>query len=330
MQSTVDKANWGMSKNHWLPAVIIFASLILCGCGESFDSRGQIAFSNNSDGDWEIFLLDLDSGIARQLTNNSTLDWRATWSPDGTQIAFASMYLQGEIRETFEADENGDFQRVVREITGPQDIVTTPSDGFSLTHLTQEAAVANEPAWSPDGQKLAYESDVTGDVEIFTMNVDGTSRIPLTDGVGEDWHPDWSPDGSMIVFTSSRTGNWDLFTINVSNGELFQLTDTPEDEWRPTWSPDGQRIAFSKAARQDSNWDVFTMDPEGNDVVQVTDDPGTDFEPVWSPDGKQLAFASSRSGSREIYIMDADGGSVEPLGMGGIPSDWTTSASRAN
>jgi len=302
---------------------LVLASYALSACGSSSAGDGQISISTQEDGDWEIVLLDLGTGIAHQITDNTTFDWGATWSPDGKQLAYSTTYLDGEIRDTLEPDENGNMMLVSREVTGEQDIVLTTSGQSSLSHLTTNSAIDDEPAWSPDGRRLAYSSDVSGDVEIYTIGLGGQGETRLTDSVGEDWHPDWSPDGSRIAFTSARSGSWDLFTMATDGGAVRQLTATDEDEWRPSWSPDGKRIAFAKAAREDSNWDLFVMDQDGNNIVQLTDDPATDFEPGWSPDGKRIAFASNRSGQMEVYVMEVDDSSIEPLSIQGIPSAWT-------
>lgn len=307
-------------RHYWF---LVLASFALSACGGPTTGDGQIAISTQDDGDWEIVLLDLATGIAHQITDNTTFDWGATWSPDGTQLAYSTTYLNGEIRETLEPDENGNMALVSREVTGEQDIVLKTAGAPSRTHITTNSAIDDEPAWSADGRRLAYSSDISGDVEIHTIGLDGQGETRLTDSVGEDWHPDWSPDNSRIAFTSSRSGSWDIFTMATDGGSLMQLTATDEDEWRPSWSPDGKRLVFARAARGNSNWDLFVMDQDGNNVVQLTDDPGTDFEPIWSPDGKRIAFASDRSGRMEVYVMDVDNSLIEPLGVPGIPSDWT-------
>lgn len=303
----------------------LIGALFACG---STDGAGRIAVNTMEGGDWEVAVFDLETQVLHMVTDNTVFDWGGTWSPDGTRLAFATNYLKGEVSEILLRDANGVLQPVVHETSGEQDIVVTPDRDFSLTHLTTNSAVDDEPAWSPDGQSLAFSSYLTGNAEIFTMDADGSNVVQLTDSLGENWHPDWSPDGSRIAFTSKSdltggvTTNWELFVMDANGGNVKQLTRTEENEWRPVWSPDGERLAFARLV-PGTGWDVFVMDANGGNIVQLTDSADTNFEPVWSPDGSRLAFASNRSGEMEVYLMDADGARIQRLGLVGIPSDWT-------
>src|SRR6266511_1752070 len=138
---------------------------------------------------------------------------------------------------------------------GPQSglFVTNP-DGTGLTKLPSVPG-DTDPAWSPDGSKIAFVRFREGGAGIWVMNADGTGARRITDGGldvdGTDLGPAWSPDGSRIAFAregrpaKAATGNTDIYVVNADGTDAVRLTDDPMMEYAPTWSPDGSRIAFA-------------------------------------------------------------------------------------
>jgi len=111
------------------------------------------------------------------------------------------------------------------------------------------------------------------------------------------------------MFQSDRDGDNDLYVMNVDGSGVIQLTDNPASDEGDFagWSPDGRRIVFS-SRRDGGDLDIFTMNPDGSGVTQLTrNDFIEDDDPVWAPDGKHIAFHSTRPGTEEIFIMNADG-----------------------
>jgi TolB protein len=136
----------------------------------------------------------------------------------------------------------------------------------------------------------------------------------------------FSPDGKRIAFIWHKKPFplAAIFTMNATGGGLKQVT--PWEKGGVTdkidWSPDGARIAFSSPGIGDLpgvSSNVFTVRPDGSGVVQLTHNRGGKVNnglDSWSPDGKQIAFVSNRTGTYEIYIMNADGSSARPLTRG--------------
>jgi Tol biopolymer transport system component len=105
-----------------------------------------------------------------------------------------------------------------------------------IRRLTGTAAAEEQPAWSPDGQKIAFSS--MDDGEIYAIKVDGSVRTRLTDTPGYDhWPPMWSPDGTRIAFTSEDKKGSEIYVMNSDGSGLTRLTDDAAEDLYPVWRP---------------------------------------------------------------------------------------------
>ena len=173
------------------------------------------------------------------------------------------------------------------------------SEAVAITH---NSAKDLSPAWSPDGRRIAFESNRDGGWEIYVMNADGSDVVQLTNNRGWDGGPAWSPDGRRIAFVSDRDGDREIYVMNADGSNIVQLTNNPSFDTDPAWSPDGRRIAFT--SDWDGDFDIYVMNTDGSNVVQLTNNRGSDLAPAWSPDGRRIAFVSDRDGDWDIYVMD--------------------------
>jgi len=97
----------------------------------------------------------------------------------------------------------------------------------------------SDPAWSPDGSRIAFTSNRGGNNDIFVMNADGTGQVNLTNSFGADQWPSWSPDGTQIAFETYRNVKWEIYVMNASDGSGQEPRDDGSSEWNfsPAWSP---------------------------------------------------------------------------------------------
>ncbi len=177
--------------------------------------------------------------------------------------------------------------------------------------LTRSSGSDKDPAWSPDGTRIAFASTRAGNQEIYVMHADGSNPVQLTQPQYSDDCPAWSPDGTRIAFVSLRAGNEEIYVMHADGRNVVRLTQHPSIDTEPAWSPDGTRIAFTSLRA--GNWDIYTMHADGGNVVRLTQHPSYNTKPAWSPDGARIAFTSLRAGNWDIYTMHADGGNVVRL-----------------
>jgi WD40-like Beta Propeller Repeat len=197
-------------------------------------------------------------------------------------------------------------------------VFTVNPDGSGRTQLTQNQFDAVDPAWSPDGRRIAYTSGGS----IFVMNADGSGQGSLTGPGNSDLYPAWSPDGTKIAFVrlpDCAPGNCqeaDIYVMNADGSGVNRVTNgngLPESHL--DWSPDGTMIAFSGMTGGLPH--VYTVKPDGSGETRLTDVSTMDEGPSWSPDGRKIAFHSYRDAGPpsscgfgcdgEIYLMNPDG-----------------------
>jgi hypothetical protein len=232
---------------------------------------------------------------------------------------------------------------------GNEEIYTASPDGSGVTRLTNDPASDREPAWSPDGTRIAFVRAAGVSQTLYVMNADGTGARFLYGGAR---NPAWSRDG-RIAFTYASGA---LYAINPDGTGAAPISPFPsfpsydEPAWSPAWSPGGLDLAFTRGGEIHSvssrqlttgggrspawspngariafvsdrhgNPEIYVMNAGGSGLTRLTSNAAADTDPTWSADGTRIAFVSDRDGVKDLYVMNADGSGAQrrPVGATG-------------
>jgi Lysyl oxidase/WD40-like Beta Propeller Repeat len=205
----------------------------------------------------------------------------------------------------------------------------------------------SEPAWSPDGRRLAYVGPgIGGANDVFVADADGTHVAAITQtGDAGETSPGWSPDGRRLVFEQNgaivvlradgsnprilargREPSWspggtriafevngDLFLVPAAGGRPRPLTSSVSWELSPAWSPDGRHIAF--VSDEGASFDVRVLDLRQGATASLTADEFDDSTPTFSADGRRVLFASARAGVQVLRSLPLSGGTELALAV---------------
>jgi len=257
-------------------------------------AQTQIAYVSTKSGNKELWVMDYDGGNQHQLTHLKSIVLTPRWSPDTQRIAMTCYVL-------------------FRQVTSAQ-ICLYSMASDRLISFPRYRGTNSSPAWSPDGAQLAFMSSQLGDPQIFVADADGGHLHRITFAAGVSTSPVWNPKtGKQIVFVSDRAGEPVLYMAN-SDGTEVQRIATGDKGYviDPAWSPNGQLLAFSWR-RPTGNFDIYVMDIVSRQLVELTRDVGRNERPSWAPDGRHIAFESTRTGTRQIWSMLADGSQAREL-----------------
>jgi Tol biopolymer transport system component len=284
--------------------------------------NGRIVFHReDSNGVFQIWVADKDLSNQVQLTRGSAESGWAVWKPGGAKLVFAST----------RADPDPTDARTI------VDIFKMNPDGTGVVKLTDSKALNADPGWSPDGRKIAFDSDRAdrpGRGEIHVMDSDGTNvrRVTTLPAYAMlDLAPRFSPDGRRIVFTRyvKDPGLSALFTVRVDGSGLKQLTPWRNGAANAHWSPNGKKLVFEAYTyiKRRCYGDIYTVDSDGQHLTNITHNrchKGSS-DPVWSPDGKKIMFRSGDVSSVGLATMNPDGSArhfITPQHEDGHWPDW--------
>jgi TolB protein len=257
----------------------------------------------------EIWMMDYDGANQHAVTHLGTISIGPRVAPDNSRIAFESLGKNG-------------FQIRMYSLLLNRLVNFSSVGGTNIT-----------PAWSPDGNQIAFSSSRSGDPEIWIADSNGALARQVTHFRGPDSSPTFNTrSGGQIAWISDRTGLPQLYIMNTDGTAVQQLTDGGYVS-SPSWSPNGQWIAFAWNRKYGpgapGGEDIYMMDIATKAWTQLTHDSGQCDFPSWSPDGRHIVYACSPNGNTprsRIYSLLVSDGSASAhalTGAGGDMPNWS-------
>ena len=243
--------------------------------------------------DGKVYRIDQDGADQQLVSSTDRQAMSPAWGADGRHFAYME----------FQAGKGWLYLQEMA--SGKRTAVPTTGTALDFT-----------PAFSPDGQTLAFSRATEEGTDLYTINVKNSCCLRrLTVGrFSDNLSPTFSPDGQRIAFVSTRPGLPQIYVMAAdgTDQQLFAPFDygVTGASNAPEWSPDGQSVAFHRDVA--GTLQVFVLDVRTRTVRQLTS-VGRNEDPTWAPDSRHLAFVSDRSGYRQLWIIDLETGRIRPL-----------------
>ena len=233
-----------------------------------------------NDSEFKLQLSDTDGERVKTLLTSKEPILSASWSPDGTQVAYVS--FESGRPAIFLHDVNTNIRRKLDSYPG----------------------LNSAPVWSPDGRKLALVLSRDGNAEIYIRNIASSNLQRVTRHHAIDTEPAWTPDGNSLIFTSDRGGRPQIYQINLSNGLTDRLTFQGDYNARARLLPDGTHLIY--VHRSDGVYHIALQDLERDRIMVLTQ---TDMNesPSVAPNGAMLIYATQDKGQGILAVVSIDG-----------------------
>lgn len=233
------------TKQHYYPSI-------------SPDGKSVVYAAFREPGIYEIYEIEIDSGVVRQLTDRIGNVNGPEISPDGAMIAFKLSTLNSN--QIWLMDRDGSNSRPIPNASGW------------------------DPTWSPDGSSILFASDIQGAIQLFRIKPDGSELQRVSDLPAIRGRSDWSPDGHFIVTYSGQPWNRDVYIMNADGSNARMLSQTGGNSQGPSISPDGQWIAFTSYFDKYGDLhgcEIYIMRVDGSDMRRLTNNDYCDYQPRW-------------------------------------------------
>jgi len=244
-----------------------------------------------------MYVIDSDGAFPTPVGDDSGV-MSPSWHPKGTHLAYSVVSARGCCQVYVLDFASGDARRI--EAVG---------GGLNST-----------PVFAPDGAVIVYTHGEEAGTDLFATTVfeRGPARR-ITVGRGSDnTSPTFSPDGRRLAFTSGRLGHPEIYISDADGTNPQPLTYSVGDQnyrANPDWSPDGRLVAY-QSQQTDGSFQLNTISLRDRSVKQLTSD-GSNEDASWAPDSRHIIFSSTRTGSKQLFVIDSESGRWRQLTRNG-------------
>ncbi len=198
----------------------------------------------------------------------------------------------------------------VSTVNGNKEIYIADFDGHNPRRITRHNSISLSPAWSHDGQWLAYVSYAQGKPDIFIKHLK-ENRGAIVNYDGMNIAPDWMPDQLKLAATLSFSGSQEIYLLTKKGEIIKRVTKSWGVNVSPRFSPDGKQIAFTSS--RGGTPQIYIQNLETGEVGRVTFEGRYNTSPAWSPDGKKIAYVGIEKNRINIFVMSVDPGAGAPV-----------------
>ena len=194
-------------------------------------------------------------------------------------------------------------------------LVVADSDGYGEQTLLDSVQPIMSPAWSPDGESLAYVSFERGRALVYSQLLTSRDRKLLAAFPGSNSAPAWSPDGKLLALVLTQDGNSQVYLVRPDGTNLRRISSSDTIDTEPNFSPDSRYIIFT--SDRGGSAQIYRMSVNGGEAERLTFDGSNNFSPRYSPDGKSFVFTHFNDGIFHIAVQDFETRQVQILTPGG-------------
>lgn len=269
----------------------------------------------------QVYELNLPLSRQRRVTFHDGDDASPRFDSSGRYILYSSatdeikedpVFIQkslselGSPRPTKTVASNSASRSIVPLFDAPLEIYRSTNFGNQIERLTTSKKYDSEGSYHPSHPSILFTSLRSGQARLHLMNTDGKSVRTLSRLNFIETEGQFHPSGHHIVFVRYPPDmkSSQLISLDIQKGEEFALTDGAGVHLSPRWHPDGQRIVFSSNGDDENNFELYSINRDGSCRQRLTYSLGDDSLPAFSPDGKSIVFSSTRTGTKQLYLMD--------------------------
>jgi len=244
-------------------------------------------------------------------------------SSGGSELRATAHHISDVIYEKL-LGQRGAFSTRIAYITSiPQpegkpkvELHVADSDGHNPQAIVSSREPLMSPAWSPDGQRLAYVSFEQGRPAIYVQELLTGERQQVAAYQGINGAPAWSPDGRRLALTLSKDGSPDIYALDLASRRLTQLTRHFGIDTEPAWSPDGRYIVFT--SDRGGSPQIYLIPASGGQAKRLTFENSYNARASYAPDGKSLALTTRVDGHYRIGLLDLESRELRVLSRGDL------------